>query len=352
MFPFKINIMASRIETVKKACKPLIKLPDVAAIWTVSKKGKTMKGMVLLDDTRKFLPLSVMKSANDAISSVKKKAAKARVKLGFLPAKRITVWWDMVRLGDPVAVRLLSGAEIIYDKTGVCGMMANLVREGDVYSIEAKPVVLISRSKDELKKAREILLEKAPLEVLATMKETAHATLMYYGIKPPTEDDIANALREAFVSKGLLKEDVIRVFETIAARIRKGSRLTGEELEQFTHKARRFMFEMEELILRVEKEKNHPELEEAYSSTIALCSKAIRQESEKVPKSEEEKIMLFKKLFVDKGRVSSVHFRTLKELYVFSKAKKKVRDKISNERYLDRVHVNGLRLAATELTQK
>lgn len=342
--------MATKLEKVKKLCKPLTKQKNVVAVWArnITKKG-AVEVIVLIDDTKKFLPLNIINAINKVITAIEKRAVRQKLKLKFRPVKRLTLWWDMIRQGEPGAVALLSDAVMLLDKTGVGEMMANLVKERAVYSIEEKADMLLARAKTNLEQAKEILLKKASTEVFFAMTESAQAVFMYAGIRPPSPKEMVNEMREAFVATRLLKGSVLSVYEDMEKAISRNAMLSGKKLEDFTVKAKKFMFEMEELILKLEREKNSAELEEAYSEAMRLCTKAMYKETKEVPQSQEERIMLFKNLFVDTKKINPVHFRTLKELYVYNKAKGRERSKISDERYLDRVYVNGLKMAVTEL---
>ncbi|MFH1638112.1 MAG: hypothetical protein ABIB71_06825 [Candidatus Woesearchaeota archaeon] len=345
--------MSARKKRIKKFCKPLTGLPDVIALWVCGLSGKgRVDGVVLLDDTKKFLSLSAIKSVDDGIARAEAKASTARIKLKFRPAKCLTLWWDMLRQGEPGTITLLSDATILYDSTGLASMMLQLVDGGKIYRLEEKAKRLIARAKSSLEQAEDILLIRAPQEAYLSMVESAQAVFMYYGRQPPKPADIAKELRDTFVAQKLLREDVADIYEDVHTFMGHEGGVTGKNVEYLTLKAKRVMFEMEELISRLEREKNSSELEDSYMEVLRLCDKALRQESTSIPKPEEERIMLFKKLFIDTGKIADVHFRTFKELYMYSKARRKERSELSNERYLNGVHVSALKLAVMETIKK
>jgi len=346
------------LKNLRSLCRPLYNLkPFVKAVWVYGSivKKKNVKTsdidiLILVDDTVENLDVDKIVGVTKAIELV---AEKENLKVHFQPPKKLTLWWDLVRTGEPWTITSLRNSVIIYDPSGYATLLKKLLQKGEAYSTEQRAEKLIEIAKLKLSEIREIALEKVPFEILMAMTESAQMALMYYKKFPPAPKNIAYELRNAFVEKGLLSNSMVEsyedMFETVM-KIQKGtlSEFNGKDIDKSLNRAKIFLTVIEKLLLSLEYKRREKGMEESYKTCMELCDKALKKKTKNLPKNDLDKIRLFKKKFVDTKIVGKSHYTTLADLYEYRTSKRR-RKSLEKEKYLDGTYIRSLKIVMKDL---
>jgi len=346
------------LNELKILCSGLYNLkPHVKAVWVYGSavkktnvKGSDIDILILADDTVEDLNISSIEAFTKVIEAT---AEKQGLKLHFQSPKKLTLWWNLVRTGEPWTITSLRDSIILYDPSGYVTLLKKLLQKGELYVTEQRAEKLIENAKRDIAEARQISLEKIPFEILMVMTEAAQMALMYYGKFPPAPRHVAYELRNVFVKEKLLEEDIVEDFEDIfetVEKIHRGtlSEVTGRDIDSSVKKAKEFINVMEELMLKLEHRKRESGMEDIYKACMALCEQALKKKLKNLPKSDAEKINLFKKEFIDTKIIGLSHFKTLDDLHKYHTSKKR-RKTLEKEKYLDGTYIRSLRIAMKDV---
>lgn len=346
------------LKELRLLCRPLYSLkPFVKAVWVYGSivKKKNVKTsdidlLVLVDDTVENLDVDKVGAVTKAIEIA---AEKKKLKIHFQPPKKLTLWWGLVRTGEPWTITALRNSVILYDPSGYATLLKKLLQKGEVYSTEQRAEKLIELAKSKLNEIRQIALEKVPFEILMAMTESAQMALMYYKKFPPAPKNIAYELRNAFVEKGLLPVSIVEfyedMFETVM-KIQKGtlSEFNGKDIDKSLGRAKMFLAVIERLLLSLEHKRREKGMEESYKTCMELCNKALKKKIKNLPKNDLGKIRLFKKKFIDTKLVGKSHYKTLADLYEYRTSKRR-RKSLEKEKYLDGTYIRSLKIAMKDV---
>lgn len=346
------------LTNLRSLCRPLYNLkPFVKAVWVYGSvvKKKNVKTsdidlLVLVDDTVENLDVDKMVGVTKAIELT---AEKKKIKIHFQPPKKLTLWWDLVRTGEPWTITSLRNSVIIYDPSGYATLLKKLLQKGEIYSTEQRAEKLIELAKSRINDIRQIALEKVPFEILMAMTESAQMALMYYKKFPPAPRNIACELRNAFVQKGLLPNSIVESYEDMfdtVLKIQKGtlSEFNGKDIDKSLNRAKIFLTVIEKLLLSLEHKRREKGMEESYKTCMELCNKALKKKIKNLPKNDLDRIKLFRKKFVDTKLVGKSHYTTLADLYEYRTSKRR-RKSLEKEKYLDGTYIRSLKIAMKDI---
>ncbi|MBN2101718.1 MAG: nucleotidyltransferase domain-containing protein [Candidatus Aenigmarchaeota archaeon] len=355
------------LKQVQKLCEPIIKLaPGVMSVWifgsatrkTFIPSKSDIDVMVLIDDTKE-LDENFFAAVDRATRDITDEGKKKNVKIHFQQPKMLTLWWALVKHGEPWAITSIKDVEIIYDESGYIKLMHMLNEEGKLFGANEKAEKLLDRAVKRLEENRFIYLSDLSYEILLLMLDSARSILMYYNIFPADPETAITELYRVFEQREL-NPQVLAIFEEyndLYNKISKGhlSQMVGKDIDTWIGKARVFISFMGEFIVDLENERIEKELAKAYDKTVQLCEKALRTTTDQIPSADGDKFSMFKKHFIDTGKVSKGHLETLKNLYEFNhmdpEKRKKNKDK-DKEKYLGMVYIKSLELAIEDVTGK
>lgn len=348
------------IERIKKFCMPLTTLPIVKAIWLYGSavrtgfvKGHDIDVMIIVDDTKE-----AGKEEHDklflATKFIEEKSKAKGMMLHFQEPKPLTLWWDLIRKGEPWAITALRDIIIIHDPSQYLSLMHKLLKKGKLYSREERAEKLIERAREKLVSVKDITLSKIPYELLYAATEAAQTALIFAGFFPPTPRDVLSKLKILEKEK-ILEQHYVGIYDELLLLIEKIERgtlgeFTGKEIESWLKKVRIFILKMEEILLNLEEKEREKNMLSAYKESMSLCEKALKSRFKTLPANDYQKIILFKKEFVDKGRIGKIHYATLSDLYAYLK-NKKARKELEKEKYLDKTYIKSLELAIEDIVR-
>ncbi|MEK6816599.1 MAG: hypothetical protein AABY09_03225, partial [Nanoarchaeota archaeon] len=126
---------------------------------------------------------------------------------------------------------------------------------------------------------------------------------------------------------------------------------TPQEAGMFMTHARSFIFDMEDMVVRLERDRSEGMVNEAYNFCMRQCETALKDHMAVLPMSDSEKIGEFKRHYVDSGRIDMMHYATFEALHDYSHADRKSRLMLTSGRALDRARVKSLSLAMQDITR-
>jgi uncharacterized protein (UPF0332 family)/predicted nucleotidyltransferase len=322
------------IAKIRAACKPLVKKYD-GLIKVLMLFGSTVRAretpadvdlLCIVDDTHEKFSKAVILAINKELGLVKESLEKeAGVHVHLQPSKPLSLWWDMLRSGNPFAFTAMRDALPIYDPAGYVKPLQILLRKGRLAGTAEQVEVLIGRAPSKLDRARRIFLEEVTADLLGALTDAAHAVLMFAGVAPPAARHIGMELRRAFVSKGLLDEHTVAIYEDmfeLCSKIEHGElvRLSGRELDVYLSKAVTFIERLEKLFDILDVAKRKRIIEETHELAFDTCRLALKRRGQIPPKKPEQLIAVFKRHFIDTGLVAKEHLEVLYKIHTAKRA--------------------------------
>jgi len=279
-------------------------------------KPNDVDTLVIVDDTSEQFTSSYIDHMSGEMDEISRQAReKLDIDIHFQSPKPLSVWWDLLRSGEPWVVTALSDACIIYDPSDYITPLSMLVSQGRIHGTHEKAQALMDRAPYRLREARRILLEDVTTELLSAMVETAQAVLMFYGIAPPAAKNLGPELRRNFVDKGMLDIRSVEYYEDFFELTEKIShneitRVSGKEIKKHLERAVYFINKVDELFGHLEINKKKQIIDTSYEQVARLCTETVHMK-----KFDKKAIDAFKQEFVDTGMVSQVYLGILEKLF-------------------------------------
>lgn len=165
---------------------------------------------------------------------------------------KLTTWWQDILNGDPVIVNILRYGEALIDSGGFFLPLKALLLEGRIRSTAEAAYAALQRAPSHL--ARSKAAELGAIEgVYWSMIDSAQAALITAGKVPPSPEHIPEMMNEAFVSRGLIKEGLVRALKDIynvhkSISHGKINDIKGIEIDNWQETAELFLSEMTRVI--------------------------------------------------------------------------------------------------------
>ncbi|MBI5389407.1 nucleotidyltransferase domain-containing protein [Candidatus Woesearchaeota archaeon] len=321
------------LQKVRHYCQELVVLePKVKAVWIYgSSTNKTFENgsdidiLVLVDDTL---------DKNDKIAAkvgiftriISEKAAKVGLHLHFQPPKLLTLWWSLLKEKEPWTITSLRSPIIIHDPSDYIQLLSTLLERGTLFSDKERAEKRIEEAKLCTVKVREIFLYKITYELFMAMTESAQTFLLYFRDYASVPKNIVQELKQ-LAKEGHIKSSSVEDYEQffyLRRKIEKGvlSEITGRDIALYEKKARGFIDDIEKTIIILSLQKKEQFIRESYSHLMELCCRALKTQRKQLPGDDGKKIMLFKRLLVDTGKIDEVHYLILHNIYQHNKNKK------------------------------
>ncbi len=362
----------SPVDAIKEFTERILKKYDglIKAVWVygsfakkTAKRTSDIDMMVLLDDTNKDIPIGFLYKIQDEVEGIVEKIKKDYgVHIHVQQPKRLSDWWDLLRSGEPWVFTSMKKAIPIYDPSGYVEPISKLLNLGRMSGTYEKAEALIQRGPSTLKEVKRRLLEDITSELLSAMVESAQATLMFYGIAPPSPQTIDKALEKNFVRKNLLEPgfvEMIRDFYNITEKIDHNeiTKMSAKEIGKWIKRAKIFVLRMNNLFSELEKRKKREIIEESHKEAFEACKKALKKLG--VKPDEKNIIKFIEKNLIKPGLVSKDYLDILKKIVKMKEALNKGKLEEIPEKYIysSRMYAKNLKLIlegvyATKKTKK
>ncbi|MEA2004359.1 MAG: nucleotidyltransferase domain-containing protein [archaeon] len=316
-------------------------------------KGSDIDVLVIIDDTRdKFNP-RVIDLINMNLREISKMAMeKDKLDLHIQAPKPLSVFWDMVRSGQPWIITQMKDALILYDPSGYIGPIQSLLNQGKLSGTKERAQTLINDAPKKLAEARKIFLEDITSDLLSAMIESAQSVLMFAGVAPPAAKNIGKEISEMFVRTKIIPARIVQDYNNFYELTRKIdhgeiTQISGKEIEKHLMTVAEFIESMDKLFNVLDFMKKKKMVNDAYDKSITVCSSALKRIGNKSPKSHSDIMKHFKVNFVDTGLVSKDHLETLMKMHMNKKAFElgKVSDISENDIYSSNIYALNLEKA-------
>ena len=312
--------------------------------------GSDIDILIIVDDTCDNFDARVLNLINSDFRDVSKKAMlEHKLDLHIQDAKTLSVFWDMVRSGQPWIITQMRDAYVLYDPSGYISPIKTLLNAGKLSGTKERAQTLINDAPKKLVDARKIFLNEVMSDLLLAMVESSQAVLMFSGVAPPASKNIGRELSLKFVNTKIIPKKIVNDYEQIYELTKKidhgeVSHVSGKEIERYLGMVIEFIEGMEKLFNVLDFMKKKKMVNSAYEKSIDACRIALKKINKVEPKTNTDLLKHFKVHFVDTGLVSKDHLEVLKKMHSNKKAfdSGKVSDISENEIYSSNVYAQNL----------
>ena len=165
---------------------------------------------------------------------------------------KLSTWWEDLLRGDPLMMNILRYGEAVIDFAGFFDPLKFLLLNGKIKSTPEAIYNCLERAPSHFLRSK--TAELSSIEGLYwAMVDSSHAALIAAGIPPASPEHIPGDLKDAFVSKGMLKmkyviwyRDLLMLHKKIAHG--ETTDLRGVEIDEWQEKTHEFMNVMADLV--------------------------------------------------------------------------------------------------------
>lgn len=159
---------------------------------------------------------------------------------------------EYVREGNPVICNILRDGLPVYDVGFFLPLQRSLI-SGNIRPTRECIDKHMSIAFDLLDLVENVVTEKLTYDLEQAIVSSAQAVLMELGYRPPAPNEVVNFLREFMVPSKLIDEELVKIAEEIitlykSVEHRERKRVSGEEIEKYFVKAKKFVEEMSRIL--------------------------------------------------------------------------------------------------------
>jgi predicted nucleotidyltransferase/uncharacterized protein (UPF0332 family) len=168
---------------------------------------------------------------------------------------KLSTWWQEMIRGEPVIINIIRFGQPLIDFGGFFTPLKVLLSQGKIRSTPEAIYVILQRAPLHLARTRASLLNGVE-GLYWAMVDSSHAALIAAKRLPPSPEQVAEMLHDAFVISKLLDPKFVawyRDLYTLAHEILHGSRaeVSGREIEEWQNRADLFVREMSKIINKI-----------------------------------------------------------------------------------------------------
>ena len=238
----------------------------------------------------------------------------------------LTEFWRMVREGHPIIFNFIREGVPVYDKD-IFLPIKRLLQMGEIKPSKEAVEKFIERGPKRIRRVENGKMYMIVEDCYYAMLESAQAVLMFLGKSPPRPGDAPEMLRKELIPMKLIKDETIKYLEDVIdlrkkvehKRVRK---VSGQEIDEWLVKTRKFVKKMQDLIVRIEVMKRRSMIEKSYvimSDTALTLLKAL----EKAPTKKASLRRAFEDHLVKSGIIDKKYLDVFLELEEMQKTAKK-----------------------------
>ncbi len=311
-----------RIQVLKKFTKEALKKygPVIRSIVLFGSTARQeFKGesdidvFVIIDDTKTKISPSMKEKMEDDMERMAKKCNRL---LSVQQPYLLTEFWGLVRIGHPIIFNFIREGVPIYDKD-IFLPIKRLLQMGEIKPSKEAVEKFIERGPKRIKRVESAKLYMVVEDCYYAMLESAQAVLMFLGKNPPKPSDAPEALRTLTKMK-LLEEKYIKYLGDILdvrknVEHKKTKKISGQELDEWIAKTKKFVKKMQELIVKIEVLKRENMIEKSYSIMVETTLTLLKA-FKKMPKKKESIGKAFETHLVKPGIIDKKYLMVLDEL--------------------------------------
>ncbi|MBI4163677.1 MAG: nucleotidyltransferase domain-containing protein [Candidatus Aenigmarchaeota archaeon] len=317
-----------RIEILKKFTKEALKKYG-SLIRSIVLFGSTAREewrgesdidvFVIIDDTRQKVTPGMRNAIEDELVYI---AGKIHKQLSLQQPYLLTEFWAMVREGHPIIFNFIREGIPVYDKD-IFLPIKRLLQLGEIKPSKEAVEKYIERGPKRIRRVESEKMYLVVEDLYYAMLESAQAVLMFLGRNPPRPGDAPSALRSNVVKMKLMKEEEVKWLEEIIElrkdiEHKKVNDVSGQDLDKWIDKAKKFVDLMQNLIMKIEVLKRENMIEKSYMimlETAATLLKAL----DKMPAKDSDISKAFEDHVIKKGLVDKKYLDVFLELEKMTK---------------------------------
>ncbi|MCK5022832.1 MAG: nucleotidyltransferase domain-containing protein [Candidatus Aenigmarchaeota archaeon] len=326
-----------RVQIIKKFTKEVLKKYG-AVIKSVVLFGSSARGswhsesdidvFLIVDDTKQKITPAIKEQMEEEFDVIAKKLSD---KLSVQQPYLLTEFWNMVRIGHPIVFNFIREGVPVFDKD-IFLPIKRLLQMGEIKPSKEAVEKYIDRAPKRMKRVENAKMYMVAEDCYYAMLESLQAVLMFLGKTPPRPSDAADAMKKNLVEMNLVKPQYADWIEGVINRRKEVEHkhiktISGQELDDWIDKSKKFVKEMQKTLVRVEVLKRENLIEKSYSimsETILTILKSMN----KMPKKGENIGDLFNQHVVKPGVVPEKYLEVFTEL-------EKMKNIIKNGKILD-----------------
>jgi uncharacterized protein (UPF0332 family)/predicted nucleotidyltransferase len=292
-------------ETVKKF-GPIVKA--VVTWGSITRKSFTKKSdidcLVIVDDATSRITDDIREKIDHDIRDIARSIDK---RISVQPVWFLSEFWDMIRNQSPLAYSVLREGWALYD-TGFFIPLRKLYDMGAFPTTIRSARMKMESAPKRIERAEKIKAMVVFEDIFYAMLESAQTVISFVGKEPPGIRGSPVALRNYFVESGLLEESYAKDLEDIvifhkAVEHNEIKIITGQELDAWIERSKKFVARIDALLRKLENEKkadNINSVNDALWETSLVALKSIN----KMPKNAKDVPDAVQKHIVQTGMVN------------------------------------------------
>lgn len=317
-----------RILIIKKFTKEVLKkygsIVRAVVLFGSSARGSWHKEsdidvFIILDDTKHKITPTFKEQVEDELDVIAKKISD---KLSVQQPYLMTEFWNMVRIGHPIVFNFIREGVPVFDRD-IFLPIKRLLQMGEIKPSKEAVEKYIERAPKRISRIETAKMYMVAEDCYYAMLESLQAVLMFLGKNPPRPSDAPDAMRKTLVEMKLIKPEYADWLEGIIKRRKEIEHkhlkaLSGQELDEWIEKSKKFVKEMQKTLVRIEVLKRENLIEKSYaimSETIMTVLKSM----DKVPENEEKISKYFEEYVVKPGLVPDKYLEVFNELWKMKK---------------------------------
>jgi predicted nucleotidyltransferase/uncharacterized protein (UPF0332 family) len=339
-----------RVEILKKFTKEILKkygpMVKSVVLFGSSARGSWHKEsdidvFIIVDDTKHKISPAVKEQMEDDLDVIAKKLSD---KLSVQQPYLLTEFWNMVRIGHPIVFNFIREGVPIFDRD-IFLPIKRLLQMGEIKPSKEAVEKYIDRAPKRIKRVEQAKMYMVAEDCYYAMLESLQAVLMFLGKNPPRPSDAPEAMRKTLVEMNLIKPEFADWLDGVIKRRKEIEHknlkaLTGQELDAWIDKSKKFVKEMQKALVRIEVLKRENLIEKSHAimtETILTVLKSL----DKMPEKEEKIGQYFEEYVVKPGLVSDKYLEVFNELDKMKKLVKegKILDLQKNDILMHREYV-------------
>lgn len=218
----------------------------------------------------------------EALGRIDKAAAKYGLKLHIQPPKSLSLFWELIRSGEPWILTEIDGAIPVHDNSDFISSLQTLLRRSQLYRKHERSSILIDRAKLAFVQAENMLYSEAINVLTDTIVSNLQAILMYFDKFVPYEE-LPKELKR-FLKKDLITPKqceffvlMIKLFKMHANGRKKYMLKHNLRIDSLLRDSIEFLERTEYLFELLEYLQKKEQVNMAYEEAMNLMKKAINK---------------------------------------------------------------------------
>jgi predicted nucleotidyltransferase len=309
----KEELANERYEIAKKFSEDVVKKlgQTVKAVITwgsVTRKSFTKKSdidcLVIVDDTSTRITDQIREKMDDEIVGIARSTDK---RISVQPVWFLSEFWDMIRNQSPLAYSVLREGWALYD-TGFFIPLRKLYEMGSFPSTSKSAQLKMESAPRRIDRAEKVKTMLIFEDIFYAMLETAQTVIGFIGKEPPGIRNSPMVVRDYFVKTGMLEESYAKDLEDVvkfhkAVEHGETKSVSGQELDMWIEKSRKFVARFEELLKVLENQKKAESIN-SVAETLWETSLVALKTLDKLPKDAKEVPEAVQRNLVQTGMVN------------------------------------------------